>query len=709
MSNISAQALIRISAVQDPSLRRALSGAVNESKRASKQVAKDSESAAKVAEQAQLRGARMQIRLAEANRKAAERSAKQTAKATEQAQLAGARRQIAIDSAKAREQKRIVDDLERYKLRAAEKGAALQIRIDQKRQQQLAREQKHAEMRQGAVRRVMTGAVVGAGVGLARAATGFAEGAAGTLGVQDPRDTILGAKAIREQLTRQLIAAGKDDSFVQDVIAQIDATAKRTVVPQAQIAGAVSKAQSRFSDPQFVLENMDFLAQAARAAGESVETIAEFGLTLKQVGKLDNAAAMRLIQAQFIQGAKGSIEVKDFATTFAPSIATFAQDVGASGEEELGQITALAQVLGQSLKNPAEVATSMERLGGRLKQASVQKMLRGVGVDIADEKTGKIDRSTGEIFQQLTSSKALKNPQVRQKIFSDLLGEGAASTLIAAEGRNAGLYNSISNADPAKGAELIARITGSLDKQALTDVDRMNIEAQSVTLTAKGDALVKALVSAARTRSDVATGSPLGFEMAGPTMDVIQGIGGGALVSALLSGRLMRGGNSLAGASTAVTEAEAALAKVTTAAGGASTGLGLLARGAGMLGAGFVGFQIGAWMRDTFMGGEGTFLNAGAAAHQLLNGSAKAGEGTRDIAFYREKAARLDAKRGRIAAGAGMSAERTPEFYNPAGAVGPEAKLLVEVQDKRVTVKSVRSTDMFVDISGTGQMSMQTP
>lgn len=510
MSKPSATAIVRLSAVPDSSLRRALNGTVDAVRRSQGQIAaSSSQTQAKAAREAEAterykqqvaeRGARLQIAMANAERREKERAEKSATR--DRDREAKARQRLAERQAKA--EAKAAADAEAYKRRVAEAGARLNIQMHnaaRRETERTARTQiREAEKAAREVERTnrlaaertrqfwRNAATVGGAVaGAAGGAYAFSSKMGGDLGITSPSQTIGSAKEITEALIRSLGQAGFDDAFVKGAVQQLDEAGKRNKVGQGELAAGLLKAQAKYSDPEFFLKNQDFIAQLSRASGSSPEVITDFMMGQRQIGRLTDQQTVDLAKTSFIQGGKGAIEFKDVAGTFAPTIATFAQDVGARGPEDMQQIQAIVQILGKSLKNPAEVATTMERFSARLKQKGTQTKLRALGVDIADDK-GNIDRSPGEILQMLASSPKLANPQARQAVFKDLLGESAAATMITQLQADPNLFRDLMNVAPQEGADLISKINAQLDSTVFSKIDAMNIDAQSVTLTNKGD------------------------------------------------------------------------------------------------------------------------------------------------------------------------------------------------------------------------------
>lgn len=510
MSRLSAQAIVRLSAVPDSSLRRALNGTVDAVRRSQKQIetsntatqvkaAREALATERYKQQVAERGARLQIAMANAERREKERAEKGATRDKERE--AKARQRLAERQAKA--EAKAVADAEQYKRRVAEAGARLNIAMHnaarretektartQIREAEKAAREVERTNRQAAERTRQfwrnAATVGGAVAGAAGGAYAFSSKMGGDLGIQSPSQTIGSAKEITESLIRSLGQAGFGGDFVKKTVQEIDAAGKRNKVDQGALAAGMLKAQAKYSDPKFFQENMDFIAQLSRASGSSPEVITDFMMGQRQIGGLTDQQTVDLAKTSFIQGGKGAIEFKDVAGTFAPTIATFAQDVGARGPEDMQQIQAIVQILGKSLKNPAEVATTMERFSSRLKQKGTQNKLRAIGVDIADEK-GNIDRSPGEILEMLSKSPKLANPQARQAVFKDLLGESAAATMITQLQVDPNLFRDLMNVDPQQGADLINKINEQLDSTVFSKIDAMNIAAQSVTLTNEGN------------------------------------------------------------------------------------------------------------------------------------------------------------------------------------------------------------------------------
>ncbi len=545
----SAEALIRIGALPDSSLRRALNGTVDAVRRSQVQVRAETDKTAKYQQQVAERGARLQIAINNAARrdkeraeraatKVTEREAKAQLSAVERAAKAQARAQEQAEKAKQREMQRTLREAEkasRQQIRESEKTARTQIRDAQRAAREMERVHREAAH---SSRRFWTNVATGAGAigGGAGAALGFAGGVAGDLGVVGPAQTIGSAKEITDSLIRSLGQAGFSADFVKNTVRQIDEAAKRNTVGQGGLAAGLLKAQAKYSDPEFFLKNIDFFAKMSRASGSSPEQLADFAMGQRQIGGLTDDQSRDVTAAAFLQGGKGSIEFKEMASQFGPAIATFAQDMNARGMEEMLQIQGIVQVLAKSLKDPAEVATVLERFGGQLKRKTVQTKLKAVGIDIADEK-GNINKSPAEIMKMIADSPAMQSPQVRQRIFPEVRGEAGAATMVDRITADSSVLRDLINVDPEQGKALAESINAMLDATPFSKIDEMNIEAQSVTLSG-AEKIIEQMVEIAKVKQ---AADELAFEnpAAAGALTTLGGAGLGALILRRLGGGLL--------------------------------------------------------------------------------------------------------------------------------------------------------------------------
>lgn len=545
-------AVIRLRVKPDGSIQRAMRGVTDATQKANAQQIAAARKLAEIQKRelarvekersaSAMRNLSLQARMLQAEKANAKRAADAQAKEAKRAADA----KIREEERAARARERIEQQLQRQKIRwqlnsarmeaqAAERSSRAQIREAQKAHRE---EMRMMNARREAAKRVastIAGMVIGGAAGALGAADSFTAQAQGRLGVSDPADTIGSAKQITDQMIRSLTAGGFSREEVSGTVSRIDEVAKRTKVSQADLAAAVAFGQERFSDPRAVIENLDLIAQLARATGGSAAAIAGYGLTAKQAGTgggevVNNEDMRDLLLRTLSQTGEGSIEFGNLSGEFASTIATAVSDLGAYGADNVRQITALAQVLGKSLKNPAEVATIFERFTSKLKNADVQERLSDLGVRIAD-KDGRITASPFEIITQMMASEKLRNPQVRQDVFKDLLGEQGAATIMTSLDRDPELFLRLATATSEQGQAMLDEVIARLDASPFSAVDQMQVDAQSVTLAGMGaNDLVKLITAAAEERVKLATENPVGFELFDPIKSVLGGIGLGAL------------------------------------------------------------------------------------------------------------------------------------------------------------------------------------
>lgn len=420
-------------------------------KREVSSTARDMKKAAQEQEKAQAAATKAAEKAARAQQKDAQQTARVQEKAARDAARAAEKAQRDIERAADREAKRW-QDLANKSLaarvramneatKAAEREAAKQVKLAEKTAKAEAKARR--DTRNQFMAATTAGVVAGA---LKAGSTGRA-----IVGAQDLQSRIHTANNVRERLVRVGTAAGLTPEQVNAAQSRMLATSTKTGVTADQLTSVLEVGQSQFSDVQFFLDNIEEIAKVSQVAGADAGEFAKSLGFIKQAFGLTGKEAVEAAYLMKAAAEKGSIEVKDFATDFAPVAGIFAEKTGVKGMEGVRQFFGVAQAGGTLGAGSAQTATMTERFVALLGDVDKMKELRTkAGIDVRG-------KTPEQIIDEMASSSKLAKPGMMNDIFGhDILGTNMITALISArrrvqEGKGDVDIGSIARADIAAG------------------------------------------------------------------------------------------------------------------------------------------------------------------------------------------------------------------------------------------------------------------
>jgi len=563
--------IIRISALPDSALRRALSGTVDAVRRASRETAAAQERGAKDGERAVVSAAKAEARAAVA-------AAKDEVRAVRE-----------VDDAKQKAAKNAIREAERTasaEQREAQKSARAQIAEAER----ALKQQSKLALRAGEERRRLL-LTVGAGIyGGVKGATELVGRGQGLAGVGSLEERLQTAGDFKAQLIRTAGEAKASPEERAKVEANLLEISKRTNISITDLVAGLATAQQRFDKFKEFAGTIGDLAKVAQATGENLDDLVGAVGTASQVFQLDEAGQREFINALIATSERGSINVGDFARNLAGTAGSFQIASGHTGIQGAREFLATAQVLGTSQVGAAETSTMLERFMSEISLPKTQGMLKRIGVDVLG-KDGKM-RNVGDIGTDLLANKDFQKAGIRQAILPEVRAMRGAEFLMAELKRDPEAFSKLQNIDAGAGAGSVDRRFAELAAQPMFKLRNVGISAQADTVR-DADRIVQSITPAVTELSKLQVKFPLLTESMNTLEQTVRWA-----VGTLVAGRVVQGAAGMGGAllgggvaeGAAATGAGATVAAGTGVAGGGAGLAGLAGlSGAGVLASGVVG------------------------------------------------------------------------------------------------------------------------
>lgn len=365
------------------------------------------------------------------------------------------------------------------------------------------------------------GSVAGLGLDTARSA-------GGTLGIAS-RDQ-LASQFVEMQLGRIRLAnqAHLDEAGRRTLDEQISGAARGSLQSPEAIQSGLETAQNRFSNLDFFARNAEVLGRASTALGASFDDI------VGAAGEFNRSMGVRadevneLIGVMEQQAEKGSIEARDIATSFAGSIGMYQRVTGDTGMRGMRSFGAVAQTLGTGTASPAEAATLMENLLGKLANPDVMRGLQRAGIQTQEQSrdaAGNLRtdargrpvmemRDLGAIFGDMAAHQTLGTSEgARRRIFgNDLQANQAVGIILsrlqeASARGEANPLTALAGVDAGAGNATITRTMDQIGGSAAGGVLKARVNAEA-NFTENGEALVRQMTSMATAASELDTRFP---------------------------------------------------------------------------------------------------------------------------------------------------------------------------------------------------------
>lgn len=371
----------------------------------------------------------------------------------------------------------------------------------------------------------------------------------GALGVGTPTELVPRFIQNQQNLIRLAGNAGADPAAL---IERVSSVSRSTSTSSSDLIAGLSMAHNRFTDLDFFVENLEDIANAARAAGAPVEDfVGAIGEFRRQMG-VSAEDTNELIGAMFSAAQAGSIESGNIASDFSSLIGAFSRArYGREGEGTGGmggarEALAVFEALGASGERSAPVATLASNLLSSLNNSAVRRRFRSHGVNIADS-SGHLN-PMADILDAVHSSEYLRNPEHLATIMPDRQARDAMGALLTSydnTGSNP-IRDLMAATDAGAGNLAISNINEALSGSSSGEALALAVN-QEAGMLENGDALVQAMTSLVGPMAELSGRFPaltVAVESLASSMGVVASVlGGRAIMTAAMGG----GGAAVAG------------------------------------------------------------------------------------------------------------------------------------------------------------------
>lgn len=524
MADLSARAIIRISAIPDTGLNRALTGAVEATRKSQKQILADSQRAQQQRERIEQKQATAAIKEGKRAETAARREAEETARYKQRVAEQGARLQIAMNAAARREN---------------EKTARSQI---QQAQRVLREEQRVATQIRDA-RRAYTAGVVGAVVGAGAGAVQMLQRGQGVAGVGSIEERLQVAAQFRQGLIRTGGEAGVSNEERTAIEKRAIDASEKYGVSLLDIGAALTKAQQDFDSFRVVADQIEDLARVSAASGEPLADLVGVMGNAKRAFTLTPEEQKKFLPTLVGTSARGSVSVGSVSRELAGQMGVFGLARGTSGGGLAQEFLALTQVLGQGGTSASEVETMIGRLTQKLQSPEVQQGLKSIGVNVTEGgKIGAPLRNFGEIATQFASNEKFARPAVQEALFGkgEVKATQASRILISALQRDPEAFTKLATMKPGEGEEQSRNQLAQLMSDPSFKAQLIGTGAQAETARDM-DRLFTAMTPAVGAFTDLQLKYPLLSESFNVLKSTVVGLTSALVANRLAFGSLARG------------------------------------------------------------------------------------------------------------------------------------------------------------------------
>lgn len=265
-------------------------------------------------------------------------------------------------------------------------------------------------------------------------------------------------------LVRQAIAAGEATSATRKLRGVVNDASRDTGVARGEILAGAQAYVGFTGDAKGAAAAAKLFADVQAATGTAAADSAQALSALKTSLGITADEGEAAFSALIVQGKGGAVEIKDMAGELAALAPQFAQFRGGKGLGGLRELGAGFQVIMKNAATASDAATKFRALMSALADPRTLKGLKGIGIEVFDDK-GKIkDAST--IFDLLAKSKKLGDTRTLAKIF----GREEARSAVLALREHIGTYHELRAAAEDTGAvqrdkmQFLESDAGRLDK-----------------------------------------------------------------------------------------------------------------------------------------------------------------------------------------------------------------------------------------------------
>lgn len=230
--------------------------------------------------------------------------------------------------------------------------------------------------------------------------------AAGYLGFQAARTVVNDVLDFDAALTDTIISSQHTVGSLGELRERILEVSNSTGIAKEQVLGLAHEFIVVTGDGKAAMESLEQFTRVAFASGAATEDVARTAGALSQqlnISSQDMESAFSIISEA---GKRGKVELRDFATLFASTGATFKQFSGSQSREGLASVASSLQFVAQNFGTASEAATGLNQLMLNLTKLSTVNKMAAAGVQIYEVDANGVERlrSFSDIVADIAAS-----------------------------------------------------------------------------------------------------------------------------------------------------------------------------------------------------------------------------------------------------------------------------------------------------------------
>ncbi len=250
-------------------------------------------------------------------------------------------------------------------------------------------------------------------------------------------DAATEVRDFERNLVRFKITAGDAAPPIDSLRKTMIGISRETGVARDEVMAGAAAYVGFTGDAAGAADAASLFARVAQATGSSTADVAQAMSALKSSMGITAKEGEAAFSALIVQGKGGAVEIKDMAgelAGLAPQFALFKNGKGVQGLREMG---AGFQVVMKNAASASDAATKYQALMGSLSDKETLKKLKGLGVQVTDNKGKLLDAST--VFGNIAKNQKL----FKGTNLSTVFGRKEAQLAALALKEHIGLYREL--------------------------------------------------------------------------------------------------------------------------------------------------------------------------------------------------------------------------------------------------------------------------
>jgi TP901 family phage tail tape measure protein len=233
-----------------------------------------------------------------------------------------------------------------------------------------------------------------------------------------------------DRLTEFGVATRKSGAGLREIAAAARATSTSIGTDATEVLAAAKAYTDLAGAENFTIGKMNTLSRAARASAADTTDLAGMMYQLTRSMKVTDDQMEDTMGGLINQAKDGAIEAKQMAREFSAMLPLFARFKGATGREGALQVGAMFQVVRDNFNSADEAGTGLVRVLAGLRTYGSRFEKHGVRIWDIDENGVKKARNFSDIFEDLSKSDLIKDPEKLKKAFGRTEGWRAMELLL---------------------------------------------------------------------------------------------------------------------------------------------------------------------------------------------------------------------------------------------------------------------------------------